>query len=174
MEAYNQYWDMLVTLKYKHLYYQQYHTYSQRNDIIVTFILTVATFGGISLWMIWDNHPVAWGCTLFFIQSLQFLNLILPFSQRVKPLQFMIDEMYRLILDMQSDYDSLDIDNPDKINSLKQNYCRRFDSLEQQYLNGLYLPYKERFKDKAQKENENYFFVRYSKSIKEEDNYDEQ
>lgn len=165
MDSRSQYWDMLVSLKSKHIYYQLYYQKAQWIDICITGALAIFSLGGISGWVYWNNNPALWAAILFFFQALQIINLMLPSNQRVKPLQYMVDEMYYLILEIERDFDKTDNTPDEKIDDLKNQYFVKFNTLEQRYLSGLYMPRLKNYEEKANKELDAYFYSRYNQHI---------
>ena len=165
MNSRDQYWNMLVVLKAKHIYYQLYHQKSQKLDFIITGCLAIFSLCGISGWVYWDKAPIVWAAILFLFQSLQIVNLMLPFNQRVKPLQYMIDEMYYLILEIEKDFDRIEDTQDKEIDNLKNSYFTKFNTLEQRYLSGLYMPRLKNFEKQRDEELDNYFYSRYNQHI---------
>lgn len=161
MNSHNQYWYMLVAIKYKHVYYQLYKEFNKRIDTLITFILSILTFVGISAWIFSQEITYVWAAFLFLVQILQIYKSMLPFAKRIQPLQFLVDDMHRLILDIQSDLGRLSVKEPAEIDELTNKYLSKFNTMEYNYLRDMDLPRKDFFRYKINLEVNDYFYSRY-------------
>lgn len=169
MNSHNQYWYMLVAIKYKHVYYQLYKDYNKKIDTLITFLLSILTFVGISAWIFSEEITYIWAAFLFLMQILHIYKSMLPFAKRIQPLQFLIDDMQRLVLDIQTDLYNLHDKEPADIDVLTNKYLSKFNVMEYNYLRDLDLPRKDFFRWKINMEVNDYFYSRYGiKPIKNE------
>ena len=161
------YWAMYTSIKHKERYYRYYSTGSKRINALISGGLIAVTLGGVGSWAIGDYHPFIWICAgiAATAQVVQVLNqFYFPFAKQVAALRYLLPQLSKLILAIDSNWRKLKINTLDnnEISNLIDKYQAQYAELEAQYIVALYMPRRKRSEKKAEIDCRHYFNQHYS------------
>lgn len=159
-----QYWNFFVSTKHKFYYYKHFLILFNRINGIISAFLTITTLSGVAALSIWQIHPSIWAGIICISQIIQAVLPRLPYSNLLAATRFMIPAMNRLLLDIEYDWNVINInDSSDKeILSLLQKYRTKAIALIEQFFNAEYLPTIKYCEKNAEKECRNFFAIYYA------------
>ena len=157
------FWDFFVSTKHKSFYYIHFQNLFNRINWLLSAFLNITTVSSIAAWGIWDQYPLIWAIILCASQMIQIFFPKLPFNDQLISVRFIISEIERLLIDIESEWLKMEIrDIPDEdMHNLLVQYQLRLYEITNRYFSGYYLPVLHYCESKAEQDCKNYFSVTY-------------
>jgi hypothetical protein len=159
----NRYWRELDQLKIHVFYLENYYKKTLNYDRNINVFLAVVSNGSIASWAIWKDYSAIWGGMIALSQLLNAVKVFLPYSKRLKDLEFISRELENLFLFMESSWFDVAEGKLTKKEIHKQ--LTDIKKKKQQIMeknNSNFLPHNEKLMDEAIEKAKFYFTNFYS------------
>lgn len=160
----DRYFYMYECVKYKECFYAAHGDRANRLYFIYSFIAVAVSILSVLVWSISKSIPSLWAIIIALAQFAQALSSKLPLARQITALKYLMPELAKLILDIDHDWLSIDVEGYDdgKILNLISAYEARYDSLVTQFTEGVKFSKKNKSVLKeAKKDQCAYFYSRY-------------
>ncbi len=136
----NDFWYMFVNIKRSERYYWHYKAMSTKIDLIIKACVCIASCGSVASMGIWRNLWWLWGAIVFVAQIIGATQHLLPFSNQVVSISYLLPDLTKLINEIRRDWYRIDDFTDEIIVNKIAEYYGRFDDLESKYLGNTYFP----------------------------------
>lgn len=157
------YWSFYFSVKHELFYYKYFQLLFSRINWCITGFLSITTLSCIAAWSFWNNHQILWASLICVSQIIQALFPKLPYNDTLISTKFMISALDKLLLEIDSDWLSIDtLDLSDKkILKLLSKHQKSHSELINQFFSGEYLPVIKYCEKKAESECKTFFSIHY-------------
>lgn len=152
----NVFYSVINDITFKDRYYEAYKAHVDHFEIWFSIVCGLASAGSIFAWTQWAQHQAWWSIILIVAQVAQIVKTHLPYSRRLDALKYMIPEMHKLVIEVESQWFQMEnLKDPDYLPVI-DSFRNRYAELDAKYLGSDPLPDIKRLRTKAEKEAENH------------------
>lgn len=104
MDVQQNFWKLLYTTKHDCYYLEEYLSSDRKYEYYINLFTAIASCSSIAGWAIWKNLDVLWSIIIASSQVINAIKHKLPFSNRIKIIVKMLEEMSNLHIKIDSDW----------------------------------------------------------------------
>lgn len=158
------YWELYERVKFSERYLYHYREKARRKDHRIKAFLTIASLSSIANLMLWEKIQFLWAIIAVVTQVLSAVAYLIPFSDQVTALNYLLPELDQLLHRIDYDWDRINILqelSDSEINDLVLRYNREFSNLETKYAGNTQFSPNSSCIKKANKDCETFKFTRF-------------
>lgn len=153
------FWRELDQLRVHATYVQGYYEKTVQTDRFVSMILAIASSGSIAGWAVWNQYQYVWA---FIVAASQVINAVksyLPYSKRLKALNYLSAELEILFLSMENHWFNVAEArlNDEEIHELHMKIKEQRRLIVQKHIGSIDLPLDQKIMDESIDSAKRYF-----------------
>ena len=146
---------------YKVRYYLAYSMHAKRMDNWFVGVCTLISAVGFALWGVWPELMAIWALMVALSQVLLSIRPMLPYSQQIASLKYLIPEAELFIKRMEYGWNTINTLSDDEIAKKHFELTSEFQSLVYRYADDGYFPVVKSCAKIADQQTEAYFYLIY-------------
>lgn len=160
-----QFWKLLESAYRTERYYWYYRQRANFLNNLVQVVLLASAMSGVAGLWIWNIIPEVWAFVAMVTQLLSAAAYLLPQSNQIRALDYLLPELQLLLNRIEHDWNSIDlpgVPSDAEINDLILRYNNELTALENKYTGGISFSVCRRAEELAEADCKKYKFVQYN------------